>query len=335
MSTQANKTRQLWLPLLIIIGMVLVISWIIVSDENLNNLRGNDQAFANQNQGGSTQTPTNSPVPSATGTKTAFFAILIEDSTSTPSPVMTEVIPTFTSEPAETLNCTYTIHYWRVYTDAWGINSFDFDSRSYSKEQAIAILDLEDPSLITTRLLQQYFIALLNTTNGADPSGIDRTLEQVNEWLIQHPPEAGLTQVESLEGETFTGALMDYNDGVTGPGRCLDEPLTPTPGATPTPFNYTPPTPPTPSPTATNPPAPLGTIILPTATPTQNKKPGGGGSKPKPTNPPATSEPTNPPPPPDTPEPPPPTDPPQPTQIPPTPAPTQPPPDTPEPPPAP
>jgi hypothetical protein len=312
-----NRIKQLWFPIAILVIIVVTAGWILAMVLNPSSVQSSEQVFI------TTDTPlatiVQTGVPTST-TRPSSTPTAVE--TSTQNPNATETIPSSTSELTEALNCTYTIYYWRVYPDAWGINSFEFDSRSYSKEQAMAILNLKDPNLITSRLLQQYFIALLNINNGADPSGIDRTLEQVNEWLIQHPPEAGLTQAESLEGETFTGALMDYNDGVTGPGRCLDEPLTPTPGATPTPLNYTPPTP---LPTATNTPAPLGTIIF-VPTPTPTKKPGGGGSKPKPTNPPPTSESTQPPPPPDTPEPPPPTDPPQPTQPPPTPAPTQPPP---------
>jgi hypothetical protein len=202
-----------------------------------------------------------------------------------------------------------------VYTEVWRIESIDLDSRSYSKEQAIAILKLEDPNLVTTRLLQQYIIALLNTMKGADPSGIERTIERVKDWLILHPPEIRVTQAESLEGEILADELQDFNDGVTGPGRCIEEPFTPTPGATPTPLNYTPPA------TATNTPGPIGTIFFPTETPT--KKPGGG--KPKPTNTPPPPQPTN------TPPPPPPSNTPKPAPtstpvVPPTPAPTQPPP---------
>ncbi len=291
MKSQANKTRQLWLPLLIIIGMVMAASWIIAGDEILNNLRGNDQGLSIQNLSTPTPSPSNTPSPSATRTETAFnsAAILIDTPTPAPSASATKTVPVFTSEPTFTPNCTYTIHYWRVYTEVWRIENIDLGSRSYSKEQAIALLNIEDPNLATTRLLQQYIIALLNTLKGADPTGIERTIERVSEWLILHPPEIRLTQAESLEGERFADALQDFNDGVTGPGRCLDEPFTPTPGATPTPLNYTPPA------TTTNTPGPIGTIFFPTETPT--KKPGGG--KPKPTNPP-TSQPTKPPPPPPT-----------------------------------
>jgi hypothetical protein len=293
-----NRIKQLWFPIAILAIILVTVGWILAMVINPSNVQSSEQIFIPTDPPISTivrtEVPTSTQKPSSTPTTLV---------TSTPTAEVAETIPTSTSELAEKLNCTYTIHYWRAYTDAWGIDGFEFDNRSYSKEQAMAILNLEDPNLVTTRLLQQYFIAFLNTSNGADPSGIDRTLEQVKEWLIQHPPEAGLTQAESLEGETFAGALQDYNDGVTGPGSCPDEPLTPTPGATPTPFNYTPPA------TATNTSAPAGTIVyIPTPTPT--KKSGDGGSKPKPTNPPPTSEPTDPPPPPPPPteEPPPPTD---------------------------
>ena len=319
MRSQANKTRQLWLPLLIIIGMVMAVSWIIAGDVILNNLRGNDQGVAIQNPGTSTPSPSNTISPSATRTKAAFTsaAILIDTPTPTPPASATRTEAIFTQESTLTPNCTYTIHFWRVYSEVWLIESIDLDSRSYSKEQAIAILNIEDPNLATTRLLQQYIIALLNTLKGADPSGIERTIERASEWLILHPPEIQLTQAESLEGERLADELQDFNDGVTGPGRCIEEPFTPTPGATPTPLNYTPPTPqetsstltpeetsPTPTSevttltptqeiTSTQPAAtaPGATFPAPTRTPT--KKP--DNEKPKP-----TSQPTQPPPPPPT-----------------------------------
>ncbi len=285
--------------------MVMAVSWIIAGDEILNNLRGNDQGLSIQDLNTPTASPSNTASPSATRTKAAFTsaAILIDTPTPAASATRTEAI--FTQKSTFTPNCTFTIHFWRVYTEVWRIESIDLGSRSYSKEQAIALLNIEDPNLVTTRLLQQYIIVLLNTMKGADPTGIERTIERVSDWLILHPPEIRLTQAENLEGEILADELQDFNDGVTGPGRCIEEPFTPTPGATPTPLNYTPPA------TTTNTPGPIGTIITPTETPT--KKPGGG--KPKPTSPP-----TKPPPPP-------PTNTPKPTSRPtPTPAPTQPPP---------
>jgi hypothetical protein len=292
--------------------MVMAFSWILAGDEILNILRDNDQGLSIQDLSTITPSPSNTPSPSATRTKAAFTsaAMLIDTPTPAASATRTEAI--FTQKSTFTPNCTFTIHFWRVYTEVWRIEIFDLDSRSYSKEQAIAILNIEDPNLVTTRLLQQYITALLNTMKGADPSGIERTIERVRDWLILHPPEIRLTQTENLEGERLADELQDYNDGVTGPGRCIEEPFTPTPGATPTPLNYTPPA------TATNTPGPLGTIFFPTETAT--KKPGGG--KPKPTNTPPPPQPTN------TPPPPPPSNTPQPTatKVPPTPAPTQPPP---------
>ena len=236
MNTEANKTRQLLLPLLIIVGMVMAVSWIIAGDGILNSLRGNDQGLAIQDPGTPTPSPSNTPSPSATRGESASTSAATLMDTPTPTPPASAAgTESNTQESNFTPNCTYTIDYWLVNTDSWRIGIIDFGSRSYSKEQAIAILNIEDPNLVTTRLLQQYIITLLNTMKGADPSGIEKTIEQVSEWLILHPPEIGLTQAEELEGETLADELQDFNDGVTGPGLCIDETLSPTPGATPTP----------------------------------------------------------------------------------------------------
>lgn len=304
MSTQTNRTRQLWLPLLIIVIMVFIVSWIIAGDDVLNSLRGSNQSLAAPNSNDTTPTPTRTPSPTL-----AEIASPTNTPTSSDTPRATEPSPTTPPEPTTTTNCTYSIFYWREFTDQWLIDSFELDSRTYTKEQALAILELDDPNLVTTRLLQQYFIAHLNVMKGADPEMIERTLERVSEWLIAHPPEIRLTQGEETEAETFVEELSDYNEGLSGPGACTDEPATATPGATPTPLNYTPPA------TSTNTPAPAGTIIFSSATPTEKS----GGGRPNPTSPPPTNPPpTQPPPPPatNTPIPPPPTPRPTPTKAP-------------------
>jgi hypothetical protein len=268
----------------------LAIIFILAGDRILDSLFGNNQGLVIPDQNTSTALPPRTPSPNATKSAAALTSATsqIESPFPTRSPVATSLEVVITSELTQSINCTYTIHFWKVYPNTWRIEKIVLGERSYTKAQAIAILNIEDPNLATTRLLQQYITTLLNTLKGADPRGITRTMDRVNEWLILHPPEKGLTQAESLEGDTFADELEDFNLGVTGPGRCINEPLTPTPGATPTPINYTPPA------TATFTPRPFTPVAPRTATPT--KKPGG---PPKPTQPPTTA-PTKPPPPPAT-----------------------------------
>lgn len=313
MKSSANKNRQLWLPFLILVALIFTASWIFGGDEVVFSFFGVDQEPVILVPGTPTTAPTGTATAGIDPTQNTVSPTPADSDNPSPTPssLPTDPAAEFTPDLGTNQNCTFTIHFWRAYPGAWETDRIIFGERAYTQVQALAILNIEDPGLATTRLMQQYITALLNTLKGADPTEIESTLETALEWLIVHPPEIGLSQSESLEGESLAEALEDFNNGVTGPGPCLNEPFTPTPGATPTPLNYTPPA------TATNTPAPFIPSSTETSAPT--KKPGGGGSKP--TDPPTSPPPTDPPPPPPTDAPPPPT--PKPTLPPPTPAPTQ------------
>jgi hypothetical protein len=280
MRFQPNKTRQLWLPIFISLIIVFTVSWFSGGNKIFNRFLGNDQDLVLHDISTSTTLPTDTPTQIKSRMDGALnaTAINIRADFSTTSIIATDLAAEYTPESTPTTNCTFTIHFWKAYPGAWEIENITFGNRSYTKIQAIALLNIDDPNLATTRLMQQYIIALLNTLNGADPSGIERTLDRVLDWLVLHPPEIGLTQAESLEGEILADELLEFNTGVTGPGHCINEPFTPTPGATPTPYNYTPPV------AAPNTSAPISNISI--STPTATKK---SGSKPKPTKPPSNT----------------------------------------------
>jgi len=290
MSSSASKSRQIWLPFLIFVAIIFTASWIFGGNEAVLSFLGNDQESILPDSGTSTAGPTGTPTASESRTENAPLStpVEIDNPGSTSSILVTDPAAEFTPDAELLKNCTFTIHFWKVYSGAWNTNHIIFGERAYTKVQAIAIINIEDPSLATTRLMQQYITAYLNSIEGADPTEIERTMERALAWLVLHPPEVGLNQAESLAGEILADALEDFNNGVTGPGHCIHEPFTPTPGLTPTPLNYTPPV------TATFTPAPFTPSGPDSSNPT--KKPGGG---PKPTDPP-TNPPTNPPPPPAT-----------------------------------
>jgi hypothetical protein len=284
MSFQVNKIKQLWFPLAILAIIVLTVGWILAAIVYPSNVQSSDQVLITPDPPTATAVPTEVP-------------------TSTPSPIVTPNVVTSTPTSTDTDSCTYSMHFWRTNSDAWLIENIVLGNLSYTKVEAIAILESEDPNPIE-RLMGEFFTALLNTFNGADSAEIDSIMVEARDWLILRPHGLDLAESETLEIEAYADQLQEYNTGLIGPGLCSDEPITPTPTTT---F--------TPQATDTSTPGP--TVLFRTPTPT--KKPGGGG-KPKPTNPP-TSEPTKPPPPPptNTPKP-------APTStpvVPPTPAPTQ------------
>jgi hypothetical protein len=295
MRSQVDKAKQYWFIFFIIIAVIFAVSWYFGSDKILNSLLGNEQDLILEDV-----TPAGKPTDTPTPEGTSIEGVINPSTTQAGSATQahlnlaTDSASAFTPETTITTDCTYTIHFWKVYPGAWEIDRITFGERAYTTVQAIAILNIDDPSLATTRLMQQYITALLNISKGADPIEVERTMTRALNWLTLHPPEIGLTQAESLEADILARELENYNNGITGPGHCLNEPFTPTPGITPTPLNYTPPA------TATRTPGPTSNVPL--LTPTATKKPsGGGGEKPKPTSPPPTAPPpTEPPPPPPT-----------------------------------
>ena len=288
MSFYTDKVRKYWFPFIILMIIVLAVGWVLAGVIYPSNVQGNDLDLP-------TPVP---PTPTTKPTSTATASPTVE-------PTSTETSIAVTATPSN--NCTYSAYYWSMREDAWLIENLLLGNLSYSRSEAIEIMQLEEPTP-TERLMGQFFAALLNTLKGADSSEIDAVMVKARDWLILRPHGVDLNPSEIQEIESYTEQLVAFNTGLIGPGQCRNEPNTPTPSATDTPEA-----------TATFTPGPDQPFF--TATPTKSS----GGSKPRPTNtlaPQATNTPppqaTNTPPPPPTP-----TTKPPPT---PTPAPTRPPP---------
>ena len=277
MSFQVNKIKQLWFPLAILAIIVLTVGWILAAVVYPNNVQNSNQVLITPDPPTATATTMPTEVP-----------------TSTPSPIVTPTVVTSTPTPTPAANCTYTVEFWRTNTDAWLIENIVLGNLSYTKVEAIAILESEDPSPIE-RLMGEFFTALLNTLHGADSAEIDSIMVEARDWLILRPHGLDLTEAEIVEIEGLAGQIQDYNSGITGPGLCRDEsPTTPIPEvSTITPTQEI-------TSTQTAAATPDATFPAPTRTPTKRPKPSKTPPPPQPTN-------TAPPPPPTNTAPPPPT----------------------------
>lgn len=196
-------------------------------------------------------------------------------------------------------DCTYTIYYWLDHSDLWP-SQVVINGQTYSVAQAKALLRSQpkDPQSI---LAKSLYVTFLNIFHGSNPAYIEKQITDANSWLSVNLPGAKMSEFTQQVGINLAGSLDDYNNGISGPGLCPNQPPTPelTPTsipvvqpatATPTPRNTQPPAPPPPpqpkpKPKPTQVPLPTATSVPPTAPPPTN---------PPPTNPP----PTNPPPPP-------------------------------------
>jgi hypothetical protein len=205
--------------------------------------------------------------------------------------------PTFTSSPTvetptstpKKSTCVYPGVYW-IATSNKLPAQIAFKGFRLTKETVISIL-YSQVQEETTTLLQQFIIANLNISDGADPSSLGLTLEYAEEWLNLHPVGSQVSDDDRQVGASLVVTLKEFNNGQLGPGLCnFVLPATRTPTNTPTP-------------------TPTRTIIY--IPPTKTKD---SSSNPPPVQP--TSKPPTAKPPPDTPVPPP-------TDVPPTTAPTE------------
>jgi hypothetical protein len=186
--------------------------------------------------------------------------------------------PTFTSSPTEDApsstpkksSCVYPDVYWIATADKLPAQ-ITFKGFRMTKETVLSIL-YSQVQQETTTLLQQFIVANLNISNGADPSSLGLTLEYAEEWLNLHPVGSQVSDDDRQVGASLVVTLKEFNNGQLGPSLCsFVLPATNTPTVTPTP-----------TPTRTR-------IYIP---PTKTRDTS-SGPKPKPTTKPPTSKPPN------------------------------------------
>lgn len=218
MNVLPKNARRWWLPTLILLLAILSLSLLLpglIYPQEVN--PGNRGPFTLR-----TRTPT------ATAALTAPPA--------TQPALSLDIIEQVTPRASSRENCTYTLYYWRDHPQAWLAENILIGRLSYTKAEALAILQVESTDTATI-LLKQFFAALLNTLKGADASAIEPDLIAASDWLGAHAPGAAMAEEERQRGAGLASALEGYNSGALGPGHCPDEPPTPTPlpSATPSP----------------------------------------------------------------------------------------------------
>lgn len=234
--------------------------------------------------------------------------------TSTTSVVSTQIHLTNTNNKTpqqnSANNCTYPPAYWVDHADTWP-TQFVVGNYRYTKADALGYIQATTPD-ITAVLFLHFNTAYLNIINGSDPVMIESEVLDASDFLGTHAPGGSLLPDEAMQELQLIYKLADYNNGITGPGSCPNDPsaftpqplgfqapvlsLTPSSSLladiiTPTPLNTA-----TATPTATraviqvtyNSPLPTSTRKPPSSGPTATKAP-------PPTSPPPTAPPTSPP----------------------------------------
>ena len=262
-----EETKNKWVILIIlafvIVAMAVILPVVIASDYN-------------QNTAGPVEwTPVVKANPTATPTSQPDF---IEPSSSaTPTAVVKK-------------NCTYNAVYWMNHPESWP-SQVIIGELNYTKEDAIVYMmnPVRDTPVV---LFIQLHATFLNLLSGADPGSIEGTMVEASRWLSEHPIGSVVSVSDNQDGLVFVKILGDYNNGVSGPGHCEDEPLILLPTATPD-LTLTSAYEQLPSPTIT--PTNTSTVVTNpkwTNTPRNTEKP----DKTKPPKPTSTPAPTQPPP---------------------------------------
>ena len=259
MESIRNTIKRWWLPSLLLMVATVSFSMVVPGLFYPDSFQRNDQTLL-----------TRSPTPEPT------FPLLTPQPTS-----LTVGVAPPTVQPAPTrrtaANCTYTWYYWRSQPEAWMTQFIQIGRLEYSKTEALEIMAIRGEEL-DAAVLTEFFSALLNILKGADSIAIDLNLVTASGWIERNPLGVELSAQARQDGLDLARALSDFNNGVTGPGSCADDPPTPTPVPTDTP--------------------------TPTLTPTPTSLPTEGGATPSNTpKPKEDDEPTELPPPTDTPKP--------------------------------
>jgi hypothetical protein len=194
------------------------------------------------------------------------------------------------SSPAPKRNCTFPAEYWKDHPQDWQVVVITIGGKTYSKQEALVFFNTQ-PQNTYLFIYEQIFTIANNILSGADPQVINQILDQMNQWLDQHPIGGSMSDAEQNTGIYLARQIEAYNLGSIGPGLCPGAQAIATAD-----FAYIPVEDPS-TPTLTETPSPqaqgggnqLPTPRPPTNTPKPTRKPGGGGGGPTSTKPPASA----------------------------------------------
>jgi hypothetical protein len=105
--------------------------------------------------------------------------------------------------------------YWKNHPEAWPVSSLSIGADTYTKEQAIIIMQTPGKGDKSYTLFNAVVAALLNEYSGAPVTCIATTLAQAIVWVDTYPPGSGVEgSSEAWKcGEPLYCKLDAYNNG--------------------------------------------------------------------------------------------------------------------------
>jgi hypothetical protein len=127
-------------------------------------------------------------------------------------------------------NCTFTVGYWKTHPGAWPVLGLTLGSVFYTQAELLQILNapVATPGPGANGLVSlahQLIAAKLNIAQGADPTAASAAITAADAQIgaLVVPPIGG-GYLSPASTSNTTQILDDYNNGIIGPGHCLDTP---------------------------------------------------------------------------------------------------------------
>ncbi len=110
---------------------------------------------------------------------------------------------------------TGTIGYWKNHPEAWPVESIVIGGKTYTKSQAISIMQQSVSGDKTYSMFPQLVAAKLNVLIGNVSSCISDTITAADAWLVKYPVGSGVSGNSSAwsTGGPLQNKLDDYNNG--------------------------------------------------------------------------------------------------------------------------
>jgi hypothetical protein len=126
-------------------------------------------------------------------------------------------------------NCTFTQGYWKTHgpiptgnnSNEWPVTSLTLGTVSYSDLELLAIFNQPAAGNGLIALAHQLIAAKLNIAAGADGSDVAGAIVAADALIggLVVPP-VGAGSLAPSATSALTATLMNYNEGLTGPGHC-------------------------------------------------------------------------------------------------------------------
>jgi hypothetical protein len=110
---------------------------------------------------------------------------------------------------------TGTLGYWKNHSEAWPVQSITIGGRTYTKDQAIAIMATAGKGDKTYDMFKQLVAARLNVLIGNDASCISSTISAADSWMATYPVGSKVGGGSSVWTAVapLHQSLDDYNNG--------------------------------------------------------------------------------------------------------------------------